>query len=377
MARAYALALDGLENHQLEGETDEKEPDHAPQTVTRRRGPTRGEFLAGVGGLLLLGGCGGGAGSGGAGSGGAGEGSGGARTIKHKYGTTEVSGSPERVVTVGFTDQDYVLALGVTPVAVREWFGEKPYATWPWARDELGGAKPEVLPSTEINFEQIAVLEPDLIVGVSSGMTRQEYDTLSEIAPALPQSGEFVDFGVPWQEQTRAIGRALGRQDRAGKIVSELEARFAKAREEHPEFEDASGVVVGLTVEDDSYTPSVYGAQDVRGRLMSSLGFRIPEEISDLAGDAFFADLSRERLELIDTDTLIWVTVVAESFEPVRTDPLYGRLDVAKQGRDVFLEETLSGALSFGSVLSLPFALDELVPRLAAAVDGDPETESS
>jgi iron complex transport system substrate-binding protein len=103
----------------------------------------------------------------------------------------------------------------------------------------------------------------------------------------------------------------------------------------------------------------------------------MPEEISDLTGDAFFADLSRERLELIEADALVWVTVLAESFEAVRTDPLYRRLDVARQGRDLFLEETLSGALSFGSVLSLPFALDELVPRLAAAVDGDPETEAS
>ncbi|QIN81664.1 ABC transporter substrate-binding protein [Rubrobacter tropicus] len=341
-----------------------------PRILTRR-GPTRGQFLAGVGGLLLLGGCGG------TGGGGGEEGSGGTRTVRHKYGETEVSGVPERVVTVGFTDQDPVLALGVTPVAVREWFGEKPYAAWPWAQDELGGAEPEVLPSTELNIEQIAGLDPDLIVGVSSGMTRQEYDTLSEIAPTLAQSGEFVDFGVPWQEQTQAIGRALGRQDRAGEMVSELEARFARAREEHPEFEGASGVVVGLTAEDDSYTPSPYGPQDVRGRFMSSLGFRIPEEIADLAGDSFFADLSRERLGLIDTDVLVWVTVLAEDFEAVRTDPLYRRLDAAREGRDLFLEETLSGALSFGTVLSLPFLLDGLVPMLAAAVDGNPNTEAA
>lgn len=336
--------------------------------------PSRREFLVGAGGLLVLGaaGCGSGQGAGNGGTGTTAE----TRSIGHKYGSTDVSGAPERIVSVGFTDQDYVLALGVKPVAVREWFGEKPYATWPWARDELGDAEPEVLPATELNFEQIAGLEPDLIVGVSSGMTRQEYDTLSEVAPTLPQSGEFVDFGVPWQEQMRAIGRALGRLDRAGKIVSEVESRFAGAREEHPEFEGASGVVVGLTAEDDSYTLGPYGPQDVRGRFMSSLGFEIPEEIANLAGDSFFADLSRERLGLIDTDALVWVTVAAESFEAVRTDPLYRRLDAAQEGRDVFLEETLSAALSFGSVLSLPFALDGLVPRLAATVDGDPGTRA-
>ena len=338
-----------------------------PRPATPVPKPSRREFLLGAGSLLVLGaaGCGGGQGAGDGG----GETTVERRLIEHKYGSTEVSGVPGRVVTVGFTDQDYVLALGVKPVAVREWYGEYDYATWPWARDELGDAEPEVLPATELNFEQIAGLEPDLIVGVSSGMTQEEYDTLSEIAPTLPQSGEFVDFGVPWQEQTRAIGRALGLQDRAGEIVSDLEARFARTREEHPEFEGAGGVVAGLTAEDDSYTPSPYGPQDVRGRFMSDLGFRIPEEIADLTGNSFYADLSRERLELIDTDVLVWVTVLAENFEAVRTDPLYRRLDVAREDRDLFLEQTLSGALSFGTVLSLPFALTELVPRLAAAVE--------
>jgi iron complex transport system substrate-binding protein len=158
-------------------------------------------------------------------------------------------------------------------------------------------------------------------------------------------------------------------------LVAEVERSFDRAREEHPEFEGASGVVVGLSTEGDAYTPSPYGPQDVRGRFLTSLGFEIPEEISDLTSDSFFANLSRERLGLIDTDVLVWVPVLAESFDAVRQDPLYRELDAAREGRALFLEETLSGALSFSTVLSLPFLLDELVPRMVAAVDGDPDTE--
>jgi len=343
----------------------------APITAAAR--PTRWEFLIGAGSLLVLGaaGCGGGGSRGGAE-----EASGEPRTIEHKYGSTEITGASGRVVTVGFTDQDPVLALGVTPVAVREWFGEQPYATWPWAQDELGDAMPEVLPAMGLNFEQIAALEPDLIIGVSSGMTEQEYGTLSEIAPTLAQWGKFVDYGVPWQEQMRAIGRALGREGRAEELVSGLEEWFAGAREEHPEFEGAGGVVVGLTVEEESYILSAYGPQDLRSRFLASLGFELPAQIAELAGDIFFVDLSRERLDLIDTDVLVWVIVLADDYEAVRNDPLYGRLGVAREGRDLFLDGTLSGALSFGSALSLPFALDELVPMLAAAVDGDPDTRA-
>lgn len=341
-----------------------------------RPGPSRREFLIGLGGLLVLGaaGCGAG-GSGDRGAGGEESTSGGTRTIEHKYGATEISGVPKRVVTVGFSDQDAVLALGVVTVGVRDWFGDQPQATWPWARDELGDAKPEVLPASELNFEQIATLRPDLIVGISSGMTEKDYGTLSEIAPTIAQSDEYLDFGVPWQEQTRVIGHALNQKEQAEKLVTGVEDRFAKAREDHPEFDGATGVVA-LAGADGNY--QAYGPQDVRGRFLTSLGFEVPDEISELAGDSFFAAISREKLDLLDADALTWIVNPPVEQETIEDDPLYRKLDVVSEGRDIFLgvNEPLAGALSFSTVLSLPFLLDKLVPQLAAAVDGDPSTEA-
>lgn len=330
--------------------------------------PTRREFLIGAGGLLLLGvaGCGG---EGAGGSGPSEE----TRTIEHRYGSTEVSGRPERVVSVGYTDQDPLLALGVTPVGVREWFGEQPSATWPWARDELGEATPDVLQVAELNFEQIAGLEPDLIVGVYSGLTGEEYETLSEIAPTIAQPGEYADYNVPWQEVTRILGRALGEEERAEELVSGVEARFERVRQERPEFEGASGVVA-LTGADGTYSP--FGPEDSRGRFLSALGFEVPQEIADLAGDDFFANISAEELGLVDADVLIWITNNEEELQNLEEEPVYQRLRVAEEGRDIFLNssEQLAGALSLSTVLSLPYLLDELVPRMAAALDGDPGT---
>ncbi|MDP8968954.1 MAG: iron-siderophore ABC transporter substrate-binding protein [Actinomycetota bacterium] len=293
-------------------------------------------------------------------------------TIQHKYGTTEIPKAPERVVSVGLTDLDPLLALGVKPVAVRDWFGDQPYATWPWAQDELGDAKPQVLPSKELNFEQIAALRPDLIVGISSGVTDQEYATLSQIAPTVAQPSAYVDYGTPWQEQTRVIGRALGREEQAEELVAEVEARFAKARNDHPEFQGKTGVVA-LTGDPGTYYP--YGPQDLRARFLTALGFELPGEIAQLAGDKFFATISRERFDLINTDLLVWIVTSPAEREALENDPLYQQLDVAREGRDIFLEYVpLGGALSFSTVLSLPFLLDQLVPQLAAAVDGNPGT---
>ena len=46
---------------------------------------------------------------------------------------------------------------------------------WPWARDLLGDAKPTVLTNTDgFQFEKIAALQPDLIIGTNAGVTQAE-----------------------------------------------------------------------------------------------------------------------------------------------------------------------------------------------------------
>jgi iron complex transport system substrate-binding protein len=119
-------------------------------------------------------------------------------TIEHKYGSTTVTEKPERIVLVGLTEQDALLALGIVPVATRGWYGERPGAIFEWAQDKLGDAEvPVVLPGAELNIEQIAGLNPDVIVGLYAGLTQEEYDTLSKIAPTVAQPAEYVDWGIP------------------------------------------------------------------------------------------------------------------------------------------------------------------------------------
>lgn len=335
--------------------------------------PTRREFLAGVGGLLVLGaaGCGGG------GEGGGESASGPARTIEHKYGNTRVPGAPERVVSVGYSDQDPILALGVVPVAVRYWFDSKENAIFPWAKDEAGGETPEVLDMPEqLNFERIAALEPDIIIGTYSGMTREDYDTLSEIAPTIPQSGDYIDYGMPWQEATISIGRALNREDRAEELVAGVEEQFAALREEHLRFEGA--VLAGA-----SYTSSseigFFASEDPRTRFFTLLGFETPDELDEIAGDQFYGTISGERLDLLDQDVLVWsqLSYTDGGREKIESDQLVQQMDASQEGRMVFVDGDVDDALQFNTVLSIPYALDAIVPQLANAIDGDPDTGST
>ncbi len=293
-------------------------------------------------------------------------------TIEHKYGSTTIDAEPTRVVSVGFNDQDALLALGVTPIGIRDWYGEQPFGTWPWAQDELGDAQPELLSpnGAELNVEAVAALEPDLIVGIYSGMTQSEYDLLSAIAPTIAQPSEFVDYGTPWQEQTRIVGRAVGKAELAEDLVTSIEDRYASIRAEHPEFEGATSAVA-FTFEG---SPGAYTSSDVRSRLLADLGFVIPPQFDEIAGDSFFASFSAEELELLDLDTVVWIVGDDLALDAILDLPLRDSLAFATEGREVFADFELSGAFSFSSPLSIPYLLDALVPKLAAAVDGDPAT---
>ena len=95
------------------------------------------------------------------------------------------------------------------PVAIRQFTGNQPSATWPWARDRLQGQQPEVLRG-ELNTETIAALQPDLIVAVSAGLTPEQYETYSKIAPTITQPEGSHPFQTAWQDSARLIGAVLG-----------------------------------------------------------------------------------------------------------------------------------------------------------------------
>ena len=291
-------------------------------------------------------------------------------TIEHKFGSTEIESPPERVVTVGYTEQDVVLALGVTPVGTREFLGGYAYRERPWAQEALGGADPAVVGAEEINFERVAAQRPDLIIGVNSGMKQSDYKTLSRIAPTVAQTDDFIDFGVPWQEQTLTIGRALGREQQAEQLVDDVEERFAQVREEHPELVGSSLIMAYGTKGDFG----AHSSQDYRLGFFQDLGLESPEQVDNLAGESFFVDFDEEHFRLLEQD----VVVMFGKRDDVTADPVFRRLDAVEEERVVYLdlEDQFAGALGFSSPLSLPYLIDEAVPKLARAVDGDPATKA-
>lgn len=291
--------------------------------------------------------------------------------VEHAFGTTEVTAEPKRVVSVGIAEQDMILALGVIPVGVSEWYGEQPDATWPWAHDLLDGTKPTVLIRDDgLQYERIAALKPDLIIGTNAGLTQDQYDRLKQIAPTVAHGKGSESYAEDWTTQTVRIGQALGKEQEAQDLVADIKQQFADAAAAHPEFE---GTPVFL-LQNAFYEGEAIALIDGGGTsFLTDLGFVIPTSIDAYvhADDPTQAYIPKENLAVLnDATLLLWGTELKEDRDKLEDEPLYNKLQAVQDGKLVFTDGILAGAIYFRSPLSFPYVLDKLVPMLADALAG-------
>lgn len=291
-------------------------------------------------------------------------------TVEHRFGETVVPADPERVVSVGVTEQDVLLQLGIVPVGVTEWYGEQPDATWPWAHDLLDGAEPEVLHTSDgFEIEKIAALDPDLIIGVNAGMTAQDYETLSKIAPTVTSDADSTRWFSPWRDQVLQISRAVGREAEGQQIIDDLAARYAEVAAEHPEWEGQTATFSqGGPYDGDLY---VYPA-GLSTEFLTDLGFTMTDGLEEYALDEDSqALISAENVGLIDADVIVFATESADMFEELMDFGTVSSLGAVAENRAVYTDEVMAGATYFSTPLSLEYLLDRLTPMLEQAAAGE------
>lgn len=283
-------------------------------------------------------------------------------TVRHAFGETKIPSAPKRVVSAGFTGQDDLLALGVVPVAITDWFGDEPFAVWPWARAKLGSAQPVVLNIYDgIQVDQIAALKPDLIVATNAGMDEDTYHELTDIAPTIAQSGQSAFF-EPWKDQATTIGQAMFKFDEMSKLVSDVEARFTEIGKNNERFKDKSVALVsgGFYENMADLTPPGW-----RTDFLSQMGFALPDEVQRYVKDDRAQVPLKELPAVLDAaDVVVWKTGSDDERTALLAQPFFAGLKSTKANRNVFTGKDLAGALAFTSVLSYPLVADQLPPML-------------
>ena len=278
-------------------------------------------------------------------------------TIKHVFGESAIKEQPTRVVTVSWVNDDVALALGVVPVGVpkNDWGGNGQGST-PWkdaALEQLGAgfgsdkAPVQFSEADGVNFTEIAKLNPDVILGAYSGLTEEDYKKLSEIAPVVAHPE--IAYGTSWQESTAIIGKALGRDAEATKLVADTEATIKEKVSRYPQIAGKS-FIYGNLEPASADGVNVYTANDNRPRFLSEIGMKLANE---LESDIF----------------VTWVPDAATT-DSIKADPLLGQIPAIKQGTLVAdSDNTLTLSISASSPLSLPWSLDTFLPQLASAAD--------
>jgi iron complex transport system substrate-binding protein len=288
-------------------------------------------------------------------------------TIKHAFGETKIPGPPKRVVSAGYTDGDDLLAVGVVPVAVTNWFGDQPFGVWPWAQPKLGSAQPVVLDlSNGIQIDQIAALKPDLIVATNAGLDADTYAKLTAIAPTIAQSGQDAFF-EPWKGQATTIGQAVFKDAEMSALISGIDDRFVKAGKDNTSFSGKKVFLVrgsfagDLAGDGAQITPAGW-----RTDFLTQMGFVIPDGIADyMKGSEALVPRDKAASVLDEADVLIWTTESDAEQAALLADPTFAQLKATKTNHNVLTGKDLSGAIAFASVLSYGVVADQLPQQIA------------
>ncbi|WP_092808164.1 ABC transporter substrate-binding protein [Rhodococcus globerulus] len=317
-------------------------------------------------------------------------------TVTGKFGEAQVPLGAERVLPLSPQDADMVISMGVAPIALPTdtniLVSTNGVGAWPWQVDALADMGYQVLPPNpgggvdallsagdkeiptllfegdpQSYVEQIVALDPDVIVATGQwSLNERAYEQLSSIAPVV-HFDEQANV-EPWQDSTRKIGKALGREDEAQAAVGSAEADLAAVRAAHPEFE---GVNFNAVIGDLNGQLYILAGEDRGiGMLMKDLGFQLTDWAQTVPTDADGRGvISYEYVAQLDTDIAVVISPAGD-IDYMRDNEQWRNLSAVQRGSVVSIARNsgVPNALGFPSPISLPWGADRITNALSTAV---------
>ncbi|HWK22983.1 MAG TPA: iron-siderophore ABC transporter substrate-binding protein [Ureibacillus sp.] len=291
--------------------------------------------------------------------------------IKHAFGETTIEEKPERVATIAWSNQDVALALGVVPVgfSAANYGVQDDSGLLPWTAEalkELGEENPNVFQDTDgLDFEAIADSNPDVILAAYSGITQEDYDTLSEIAPVVAY--QDIPWVTSWRDQVKYNSMGMGLEKEGQQLIADTEKLIADKANEHPELKGIKATFGMFNVTDLSkfyiYTPA-----DPRGEFLEELGMEYPEGIKAQITDdsSFYLELSAENADALNDTEMFVVYGDDNTLAALQADPILGKVPAIENGNVVVIEDnTPLAAAGTPSPLSIKYTIDDYLSLLS------------
>lgn len=293
--------------------------------------------------------------------------------IEHALGTTMIEEQPERVATVAWANHEVPLALGVVPVgmAAANFGDDDGNGMLPWVEeklDEMGAEPPVLFDETDgIDFEAVADTDPDVILAAYSGLTQEDYDTLSEIAPVVAYPED--PWATSWRDVIRFNAQGLGLEAEGDALVTDLETEISEAARQYPDLAGTKTMFLTHVDPTDLSTVNFYTANDTRAAFFSDLGLDTPAAVAEASeAGGFSGSISAEQLDRFDDVELIVTYGDQELVETLRADPLLSQMPAVKNDAIVFLDGNgPMGTAANPTPLAISWVLDDYVAQLAEA----------
>lgn len=292
-------------------------------------------------------------------------------TITHAHGETTIPAEPQRIVTWGWSNEDVVIALGKVPVGMPfQSYGGGDNGIHEWVEEALaesGAETPTILSAgNEPPVEEIAALQPDLIIAAYSGITAEQYELLSGIAPVIAYSG--APWSTSWQDLTLIVGKALGKETEAEALVAETTTWVQAEFDKYPALKD----VTFSSANDYDGAIAVYAPLDARMKFLTDFGMVMDPSVATLApgDDAFYFPLSYELFDDLKGD--IFVTYYEEQSALdawLATPQARNYPPIVNGGLAALVGTENVAAVSPPSVLSLRWGLPRYLQVLGAAAE--------
>ena len=291
--------------------------------------------------------------------------------IKHALGETVIEEKPERVATIAWANHDVALALGVVPVgfSAANYGVQDESGMLPWTAEklkELGEENPNIYQDTDgLDFEAISDSNPDVILAAYSGLTQEEYDTLSEIAPvvAYPET----PWVITWRDQILYNAKGMGLEEEGKQLIADTEKLIQDKATEFPEIKGKKAAF-GMFNATDLSKFYIYTPADPRGELLEELGMSYPESIKAQVQDesSFYIELSAENADALNDAEILIAYGDDNTLKALQADPILGKVPAIKNGTVLIIpDNTPLAAAGNPNPLSIQYTIDEYVSLIS------------
>lgn len=294
--------------------------------------------------------------------------------IKHAFGETVIPSKPERVAAIQWANHDVALALGVVPVgfSAANYGVQDDSGLLPWTAaklKELGIEKPNIFQDTDgLDFEAISDANPDVILAAYSGITQEDYDILSQIAPVVAYP--TAPWLTTWREQVVMNATGMGMKAEGEQLIKDTENLIKEKASKYPQMQGKKVVWVNFSAKDMSKL-HIYTPTDPRGSFLIELGMVYPESVTKQITDptGYSLNLSAENADILsDADILIGYGD-EELYQAVKADSLLGKIPAIRRGSVVFIGSgTPLAASGNPNPLSIAYTIDEYLGLIEGAI---------